>query len=48
MRRPIVDGDGVQHVTPDLPCPWCDHVHHFLPCDDCDCQPHPAYPGEAA
>ncbi len=30
----------------DMPCPWCKHVHHFLPCEECDCPPHPQYPGE--
>jgi hypothetical protein len=30
----------------DLPCPWCSHSHHFLPCEDCSCPPHEHYPGE--
>jgi len=30
----------------DLPCPWCGHSHHFLPCEDCSCPAHEHYPGE--
>lgn len=31
----------------DVPCPWCGHSHHFLPCDTCPCEPHPFYPGDS-
>lgn len=30
----------------DQPCPWCEHVHHYLPCEDCACPPHQYYPGD--
>ena len=30
----------------DLPCPWCGHSHHFVPCEDCACPAHEHYPGE--
>lgn len=31
----------------DRPCPWCGHSHQFLGCDDCECAPHPLWPGDA-